>query len=153
MKIDNFRPFSVARAEANLGKLKEVHLAAKGYWADGMYHGGYVEYWLLEHEQGWALEAVERNGCLDGLTEEDVQNGALNDDQIEALGDMSLEEAQKEESAYLVAVTRDPDSGAPPSEILDLLYTSLAKGNYKFISDREDDYGMLSDDAFDAVWL
>ena len=128
----------------------EVHeLVVEGFWSQTMHHGGYISYWLCSSGETWILEAVERHGELDGITEEDIEEGSLNDDQIEALAGNSLEEAQNETWEYVAAVGRGFDPSTPHQKIADRLYSSLGEGSFKLVSEREDDHGLLSDEAFD----
>ncbi len=84
-------------------------LVVEGNWSQSMYHGGFFSYSIARTAEGyWALNQCERNGCLDGVTEEDVENGDLNDDQREAIWHSSLEEAQNERFDLICAVWLDP---------------------------------------------
>ncbi len=50
-----------------------------GYWEQGPYHSGHIEYRLCGTAPGqWMLESIERNAELDSVTEEDVEAGRLN---------------------------------------------------------------------------
>src|SRR5262245_24893992 len=72
-------------------------LVASGYWSEDMYHSGHIAYFLARLGPGrWVLDAVERNTELDSVTEEDVEEGRLNDDQIQAMWGQTLEEAQND---------------------------------------------------------
>jgi hypothetical protein len=66
-----------------------------GHWGDDSYHSGYAAY-LLHRDPGgvWVLVQEVRNTCLDDVTEEDVEAGNLNDDQLQALDGSTLAEAQ-----------------------------------------------------------
>lgn len=51
-----------------------------------MYHSGHVAYYMRETVPGtWVLQAVQRNTELDGVSEEDVEEGMLNDDQSQTI--------------------------------------------------------------------
>jgi hypothetical protein len=49
---------------------------------------------------------VERNAESDGVTENIVEGGLLNDDQIQTIGRMTLEEAQTAEYRQIVVYGR-----------------------------------------------
>lgn len=61
-------------------------LVASGYWYEGTYPSGHIAYFLAKTgAQEWTMESVERNALLDGLTQEDVDEGRLNDHQIQSM--------------------------------------------------------------------
>lgn len=112
------------------GDGKGWELAIAGYWSQGRYHGGWVGYYIQNPEPGtWVMKSVQRNGCLDYVTEEDVENGALNDDQIQALGSRTLEEAQDATFEKVVAVI----VGAPP----DLALKEAARRLYRTVHNND----------------
>src|SRR6516162_6647773 len=79
-------------------------LVKPGFWAEDRYHSGYIAYYLARIGTGnWVMNAVERNTELDGVTEEDVEGGRLNDDQIQAMWGTTLEEAQNHRYERIVA--------------------------------------------------
>ena len=81
------------------------HRAIGGFWSQGPYNSGYIEYHVRRRRNGdWLLKSVERNGCLDGVEEEDVLEGRLNDDQVQAMWGMTLKQAQDLTYHTLVAV-------------------------------------------------
>ncbi len=87
-------------------------LVVEGNWSESMYHSGFYTYSVGKTKEGcWVLNQCDRNGFLDGLTEEDVENGCLNDDQLQAIWFSSLEEAQNERSDLICAVWLDPPPG------------------------------------------
>jgi hypothetical protein len=44
---------------------------------------GYIAYYMLHIAGGvWLMKSVERNADLDDITEEDIEEGALNDDKL-----------------------------------------------------------------------
>jgi hypothetical protein len=73
----------------------------------------------------WIMEAVERNTCLDDVTEEDVEDGRLNDDQIQALWNMTLEEAQRQQFCRIVAVCEGGDDASAKAAMLKALGIAL----------------------------
>ena len=73
-------------------------LAISGYWREDQFHSGHIAYYLACIGPGdWILDGVERNAILDDVTQEDVDAGRLDDDQIQAMWGMRLEEAQDAE--------------------------------------------------------
>lgn len=68
-----------------------------GEWGEDIYHNGYREYSIAQNKEGvWLLNSCDRYECLDGITQEDLDEGVfLNDDQSQAIFDFgSLEAAQ-----------------------------------------------------------
>ena len=118
-------------------------LVASGAWSEDRYHEGHIAYYLTKTIEGvWLMDAVERNSCLDGVTEEDVAEGALNDDQVQAMWGMSLEEAQNQEFRMIVAVIEDAPEDVQPAEIARILYEEIQKHGGKVI-DESDSEGLL----------
>ena len=151
MDIEVFTQDSQSSADKMFEGCKCEDLVVEGYWAQGMYHGGFISYWLYNKGDTWILESLESNRELDGLTQEDIDEGSLSDDQIEALADMTLEEAQAERWECVVAVGKNTDPSWSPARVAALLYGSLDGAAHKLVSEREDDYGLLSDEAFEAT--
>jgi hypothetical protein len=61
-------------------------LVASGFWTEDMYHSGHIAYFITRaKDRVWVLDGVERNAELDGITEEDIDEGRLNDDQLQPL--------------------------------------------------------------------
>lgn len=95
---------------------------ASGHF-EGRNHSGHIAYYIANPQPGeWILDAVERNTILDGVTEEDVEEGWLNDDQIQALWGTTLEEAQDNEYRHIVAHCSGVDGRLKASEVGKLLY-------------------------------
>ena len=65
-------------------------LVASGFWSQSMYNSGHIAYYITQENDLWLLDGVERNAELDGITDEDVEEGNLNDDQIQAMWDLLL---------------------------------------------------------------
>ena len=79
-------------------------LVAAGDWGDDAFHCGYISYFIAQAGPGeWLLQSSERNALLDDVTEEDVEEGRLNDDQAQAIWGTTLEEAQNEVYEQIVA--------------------------------------------------
>lgn len=79
------------------------------------------------------LEAAEITGEPGGVTQEDLDEGHLNDEKIQAICGMSLEEAKSEYWEYVVAVGRGIDLFSSHQEIADDLYTSLKGDSFKLV--------------------
>ena len=112
-------------------------LVASGFWSDSIYHSGHIAYYITKHNNLWILDGVERNTELDGVTEEDVKEGRLNDDQIQAMWGISLEEAQNEEYRQIRALIKDapPDTNAKIAA--KLMYEEIRKNDGKIIEDSD----------------
>lgn len=106
-QLEKYRPKAKAGATPNWTPVVE------GFWSQSMYHSGYYDYSVCQSKEGyWLLNQCSRNGCLDGITKEDVKEGALNDDQLQAIHDFgSLKKAQKWEFNMICAVWLDPPEG------------------------------------------
>jgi hypothetical protein len=91
-------------------------------WGEDIYHQGDISYRMAQTGPNtWVMEAVRRNACLDDVTEEDVEQGRLNDDQIQALWNMTLQEAQSQEFCRIVAVCEGGDEAAAKAAMLKAL--------------------------------
>lgn len=102
------------------------HLAIGGFWSQGPYNSGYVDYYVRRRRNGdWLLKSVERHGCLDGVTQRDVHNGRLTDDAIQALWGKSLKEAKKLRWRKLVAVWTNAPKDITVSAAAKLLYYAV----------------------------
>ena len=119
-------------------------LVISGIWEEDMYHSGHVEYYLASLGNGhWVLDCLERNGCLDSVTEEDVEEGTLNDDQIQAMWGMTLEEAQNQEYRHIVAVCSGVVNDCESKAMATLLYQKVSEQSGKVVSERYDTTGLL----------
>lgn len=118
-------------------------LVASGFWSEDMYHSGHIAYFITRvNDQTWVLDGVERNAELDGITEEDVEEGRLNDDQLQAIWGMSLEEAQSQEYRRIVVVIEDAPHDMKIKEAAALMYAEIRKNNGKIIEEPDID-GLL----------
>jgi hypothetical protein len=88
------------------------------------------------------MDGVERNAELDGITDEDVKEGRLNDDQIQAMWGMSLEEAQNAEYRRIVAVCFDAPPESSSKEIANVLYDAICEAGGKVVEE-PDSVGLL----------
>jgi hypothetical protein len=111
-------------------------LAASGMWSEDMYHSGHIAYYIANPQPGcWVMEACERNAILDNVTEEDVEEGHLNDDQIQAMWGQTLEEAQNEEYRHIVAWAEGVDPDCNAVEMAAVLYRAVCESGGKEITE------------------
>ena len=90
----------------------------------------------------WLMKSVERNADLDDVTEEDIEEGALNDDQLQALWGRTLEEAQNEEFVELVAAWLDAPRKTLTIDAAKTLYEALRTHDAIMVSEPDED-GLL----------
>lgn len=117
---------------------------ASGFWDEDVHHSGHVAYYIANPALGsWCMEARERNVILDDVTAEDVEEGRLNDDQIQAMWGQTLEEAQKEERRHIVAWVDGvaPDFNA--AEMASMLYRAVCEGGGNEITEPDARDGLL----------
>jgi len=118
--------------------------AASGFWCEDTYHSGHIAYYIANPEQGsWCLEARERNAILDDVTEEDVEEGRLNDDQIQAMWGQTLEEAQNEEYRHIVAWADGVAPDVTAAEMAAVLYRAVCEGGGNEINEPDERDGLL----------
>ncbi len=118
-------------------------LVLSGFWSQGPYNSGHVAYFIANTREGiWLLDCVERNACLDGVTEEDVADGALDDDQIQAMWGMTLEEAQDKEYCRVVAVCENAPKDSCKKVMAQIMYDEVRKNSPKAVGEA-DDYGLI----------
>ena len=121
------------------------HHVLSGYWSDDRYHSGYIEYYIHQTDNStWVMEGVQRNAMLDGLTQEDIDEGNLDDDQIQALLGTTLKEAQSAKYSEIVAVMLEAPSDIPTEKAADLMYNELIDAGGKVIEEVED-YGLIAE--------
>ena len=122
----------------------EWHLVVSGHWSEDRFHSGHIAYYLAKAGPGdWILEGVERNTSLDDVTQEDVDAGRLNDDQIQALWGTTLEAAQNAEYREIVAACTAADVTITAHEIAVALYKAACKSGAKEVTDPDDNDGIL----------
>ena len=110
-------------------------LVASGFWSDSIYHSGHIAYYITKHNNLWILDGVERNTELDGVTEEDVKEGRLNDDQIQAMWGITLEEAQNQEYREIVAVLEGAPKELNAKKAAEIMYEEVSKNQGKIIDE------------------
>ncbi len=119
-------------------------LVASGFWSEDMYHSGYIAYYIANTGPGeWIMESVERNAELDGVTEEEVEEGRLNDDQIQAMWGQTLEEAQNAEYREIVAACSGANPKIDAKEMAAVLYRAVCSGGGKEITEPDTAGGLL----------
>jgi|GEM_PF-575105 len=117
---------------------------ASGFWHEDVYHSGHVAYYIANPASGcWVMEARERNAILDEVTQEDVEEGRLNDDQIQAMWGQTLEEAQNEEYRHIVAWTEGVALDFTAAEMAAVLYRAVCEGGGNEINEPDDRDGLL----------
>lgn len=109
-------------------------LVLSGRWVEGPYHSGHIAYYVACVGTGeWILDCVSRNTELDDITQEDIDEGRVNDDQLQALWGQTLGEAQSEVHRQIVAACTGADSSSVALEIGALLYRALCRNGGKEI--------------------
>ena len=120
-------------------------LAISGRWSESPYHSGHIAYYVRRIAGGvWLMKSVERNADLDDVTEEDIEEGALNDDQLQALWGRTLEEAQNEEFVELVAAWLDAPRKTVTIDAAKTLYEALRTHDAIMVSEPDED-GLLEE--------
>jgi len=118
-------------------------LVASGFWSEDMYHSGHIAYFITRaKDRVWVLDGVERNAELDGITEEDIDEGRLNDDQLQAMWGISLEEAQNHKYRRIVVVIEDAPHDMTAKTAAELMYAEIRNKNGKIIDEPDLD-GLL----------
>lgn len=114
-------------------------LALRGYWDEGRYHGGYISYYIQIVAPGeWVMKSSECHDILHFLTEEDVLEGRLNDDQAQLLcGYGSLEEAQNAEREVFVAALTNAPADMTEKEAARILYAAALRADCPKINESE----------------
>ena len=139
-KADAGAPLEARRPDSRT----EWKLVASGFWHEDVYHSGHVAYHLANPQPGgWVMEARERTAVIDGVTEEDVEEGCLNDDQIQAMWGQTLEEAQGAEYRRIVAWTEGVDLTWTAEEMAAVLYRAVCEDGGKEITEHDDLDGLL----------
>jgi hypothetical protein len=129
------------RPEASVNWL----FVASGYWSEDMYHAGHIAYSIANPRSGyWVMEAREHNAILDDVTEEDVEEGRLDDDQTQAMWGQTLEEAQNhQEYRHIVAWSDGVNLDCTAQEMATVLYRAVCKSGGKEITQPNDAEGLV----------
>jgi hypothetical protein len=123
-------------------------LVISGYWDEDVYHSGHIAYYLARVAPGhWVMDAVERNAVLDDVTEEDVEEGRLNDDQVQALWGTTLEEAQARRYQRIVASCTGAPARMSAAKVAAALYDRVCDAGGKAITEPDDEPGLLEEEA------
>lgn len=119
-------------------------LVASGMWSEDTYHSGHIAYFIANISPGeWLMESIERNAQLDDVTEEDVEEGCLNDDQIQAMWGMTLEEAQNIQYCQIVAACTGASPNATARDVAEAMYEAVCEDGGKEITEADDEDGLL----------
>ena len=132
--------------ESHRPRDKDVHweLITSGFWREDLHHSGHIAYYLARVNPGyWVVNALERNAELDSVTEEDVEEGKLNDDQIQAMGHMTLQEAQEQVYERIVAICQEAPLQSSSKDMAKLLYSKLCAAGGKKVTDPDDIESLL----------
>ena len=90
------------------------------------------------------MDAVERHAELDGVTEEDVAAGNLNDDQAHALRSFdSLEAAQDYQYCRIAAVCADAPRNVRPAAVARVMYDLVCEHSHQRIEEPDDIEGLI----------
>lgn len=117
----------------------EWQYVTSGYWRQGANHSGHIEYQLCQSAPGqWMLESIERNTGLDGVTEEEVEEGSLNDDQLQAMWGLTLDEAQEHEFRQIVAIADEVPEPVQRDELIGPMFEALRRSGGKMISEPDE---------------
>jgi hypothetical protein len=148
-KACNFRILVAGNARQSLELMRpesstQWQFVASGFWSEDIYHSGHVAYYIANLKPGsWIMELRKRNTILDDITEEDVEHGRLNDDQIQAMWGQTLDEAKNAEYRSIAALAEDIDPDCTADEIAPILYEEVCrKGGYQ-ITEPDDIEGLI----------
>lgn len=101
----------------------DAELVIGGSWSEDSFHEGYSTYLIHRSPSGtWVLVREDRNACLDSVTEEDIEEGHLNDDQAQALWNRTLEEAQNARWTTPVALALSVNPTESAEEVIVAMY-------------------------------
>lgn len=81
------------------------------------------------------MNSIERNAELDSVTQDDVDEGALNDDQIQAMWGMTLEEAQSQSFEQIVAVGLNAAPNLTSLDASRKLYAAVREADGKVVDE------------------
>lgn len=102
------------------------HVVISGKWEQDTYHSGWAQYSVAKTGPGkWVINCMEWNGCLDSLTQEDVDEGNRNADQEQCLWNRSLEAAQAIRYELIVAVATEVPEGMSAEDVGKALHRAV----------------------------
>jgi hypothetical protein len=142
-----YREFGVPHKDLQLNVLQTPNwqLVASGFWYEDTYHSGHIAYFLAKTGPSeWTMESVERSAILDGVTQDDVDEGLLNDDQIQAMWGVTLGDAQRSEYRQVVCIYADKEVGSKPEDIAAKLYRQVCDSGGKKIDEFDSSDGLLN---------
>lgn len=120
------------------------HTIISGFWSESRYHVAHIAYRIARIKpRYWIVESVERDTELDGVTQEDVDEGRLNDDQIQALWNSTLEDVQNRSYRRIVAVTADAPLRISLTDIAGVMYEQICMAGGKPISEPDDQKSLI----------
>jgi hypothetical protein len=120
-------------------------LVISGGWSQDRYHSGHIAYYMAKADNVWIMDSVARAAELDGVTEEDIEAGRLNDDQLQSLWGTTLEEAQAVRYKRIVAVCCDAPPEADEHMMAHALYKAVKRAGGRVVDDPDADW----DDYYD----
>jgi hypothetical protein len=113
-----------------------------GFWSSSPMHSGYICYYIQKiSPNAWVMNSLVRNGCLDGVTQEDIDEGCVNDDQLQALFGKTLEEAQNYSHEEIAAVLIDAPIDLSIKDAAIQMYEAIEAANGRTV-DEPDDFGL-----------
>jgi hypothetical protein len=117
----------------------EYSTVVSGYWSEDRYHGGHIAYQIARTPKGaWVMRSEVRNALLDDVDEEDVRKGRLNDDQLQALWNTTLEEAQNSRYHEVVAIGIGADHDASEDVIADQLLAAVERAGGAMVDEPDE---------------
>ena len=141
-----------ARREESLERYRPAkgevtwELIISGYWSQGPYHSGWIAFMLAKIADGiWIVDSISRSAELDDVTEEDVEEGCLNDDQLQAMWETTLEDAQDSEWHEIAAICIGAHKEATAAEMARLLYEAITREGGVRVDEPDDDEESLLD--------
>lgn len=114
----------------------EWHHLTQGRWEQTPYHYGWAGYEFAKAGPGkWVMNCFQWDGCLDSLTQEDVDAGDLTDEQEQALWNTTLEEAQGVRYCRIAAVATGVPDTMSPEQIGKLMHDEVLKSGGFMVDD------------------
>jgi hypothetical protein len=120
-------------------------LVVSGFWSEDSYHSGHIAYYLTRTKDGlWIMDSVQRNALLDGITQEDVEAGCLNDDQLQAIHGIGLKNAQKWRFKCIVAVCTKASPKASATKVARTMYKLVSQHAEVTIDEPDEEEGLIA---------
>ena len=119
-------------------------LVISGDWSEDRHHSGFIAYYLANTAPGqWLLDGVERYAFLDNVTQEDIDEGRLNDDQLQALWGISLKEAQSADYRQIRALCSGASEDLTAREIAKILYAAVCEAGGFEVTEPDNAEGLI----------